>query len=190
MVAPGNTLGKGLFISGIVMLALIMSSVVVSLLRHLVPYSIRLPALLLISTTTTAVLHTFAQACCYELSADMGVYLPVIAVNTLLLAQLQEFALRKPLLSTLAYNFFLGIGIIFLVSTIGGIRELLVYGDLSNSVHLLFGTATQDGDINPVERGQGAAILAMAPGAFLLLGLVAAMVNLLLDRFEQFARRA
>lgn len=185
LIVVSVTLIKGLAIGLLTMLALILSMCTVSACRHFIPLRIRLPIILLISTTIVTIIYLLFQAFFYELSVDFGIYIPLIAVNSLLLARLEEFALRQNVAAVLLDSVSSGISIILLVTLTGALRELLAYGSLFSQADLLFGPALQDKAWTFLADGKGLSLVAMPPGAFMALGLLIALLNAGRDSWQR-----
>ncbi len=181
LIAVSVTLIKGLAIGLLTMLALILTMCTVSAFRHFTPLRVRLPIILLISTTIVTIIYLLFQAFFYELSVDFGIYIPLIAVNSLLLARLEEYALRQNVTTVLLDSITSGIGIVFIITLTGAFRELLAYGSLFSQADLLFGPALQDRALKFLGGGKGLGLVAMAPGAFIGLGLLIAALNMRRD---------
>ncbi len=177
LVVVSVTLIEGFTIGMVAMSALVLTMITVSVLRHFTPFTIRLVILLLISTTVVTLIQLFVQTFFYELSLEFGIYLPLVAMNAMLLARLEEFALRQNVKTVLIDSFVTGLLIIFILSLLGTIRELLASGNIFSHAELLFGSSAQDMSLSLLSGNGGLNIIAMAPGAFIGLGLVIALKN-------------
>ncbi len=182
LLAVSVTLIKGLAIGLIVTLALVLTMCTVSGFRNFIPANIRMPILLLISTTFITIIHLFTQTFYYELSLEFGIYIPIIAVNCFLISRLDEVALCQSVSKVLQDSLITGLGIVVIVTVLGTFRELLAYGSLLSQSELLFGPSTQGFTINLLSGESGLTIIAMAPGAFIGLGLLIAMKNYIGNR--------
>ena len=182
LLAVSVTLIKGLAIGLIVTLALVLTMCTVSGFRNFTPANIRMPIILLVSTTFVTIIHLLSQTFFYELSLEFGIYIPIIAVNCLLLSRLEEIALHQSVSKVLQDSLSTGLGIVVIVTILGTFRELLAYGSLFRQPDLLFGPTTQGFTINLLSGESGLTIVAMAPGAFIGLGLLIAMKKFVSNR--------
>ena len=93
----------------------------------------------------------------------------------------EEFAWRKKVTNGLLDSITGGSGIVFIINVTGAVRELLAYGSLVSQADLLFGPAMQDRALEFLGGGKGLGLVAMAPGAFISLGLLIAALNVRRD---------
>jgi len=177
LLAVSNTLVKGFAMGLACMLALIMTMLSVSCMRKLIAYRIRLPLLLLISTSMVTVIHLAMQAFFYELSMAFGMYIPLLAVNTLLLSRIEDVALSAAPMLAIAESFITGLGVLCSIAILGAMRELLAYGCLFGDADLLFGESGRKMILTISNLDPDLGVMAMAPGAFLVLGVSLALVN-------------
>jgi electron transport complex protein RnfE len=105
------------------MLAIVITGLIVSVLRNLLPVEIRLAAVLLVAASVLSLLYVGMQYWFYALSQKSGIYLPLIAVNCLVLAWAEEFALRKDAVTTVWRTFLAGLAVLAIVIIAGVIRE-------------------------------------------------------------------
>lgn len=153
-----NGLGMGL--SSLVVLAA--SNVVISLLRKIIPDEVRLPAFIVIVATLVTVVELLMQAYLESLYAALGIYIPLIVVNCIILGRAEAFASKNPPLLSFFDGLGMGLGFTVALFIIGAIRELLGAGSI-------FGFA--------IPGFEPAAFFVRAPGAFLVLALLVAGMN-------------
>ena len=146
-----NGLGMGL--SSLVVL--VISNVVISLLRKVIPDEVRLPAYIVIVASFVTVVET--------LYAALGIYIPLIVVNCIILGRAEAYASKNPPLLSLFDGLGMGLGFTIALTIIGSIRELLGAGSI-------FGFALPGG-FEPM------AFFIRAPGAFLVLAVLVAILN-------------
>ena len=154
-----NGLGMGL--SSLVVLAI--SNVVISLLRKVIPDEVRLPAFIVIVASFVTVVELLMEAYLESLYASLGIYIPLIVVNCIILGRAEAFASKNPPLLSLFDGLGMGLGFTVALVIIGSIRELLGAGSI-------FGFALP-GNFEPI------AFFVRAPGAFLVLAVVVAVMN-------------
>ena len=154
-----NGLGMGL--SSLVVLAI--SNVVISLLRKVIPDEVRLPAFIVIVASFVTVVELLMEAYMESLYASLGIYIPLIVVNCIILGRAEAYASKNPPLLSLFDGLGMGLGFTIALVIIGSIRELLGAGSI-------FGYALP-GNFEPI------AFFVRAPGAFLVLAVVVAVMN-------------
>lgn len=154
-----NGLGMGL--SSLVVLAI--SNVVISLLRKVIPDEVRLPAFIVIVASFVTVVELLMEAYMESLYASLGIYIPLIVVNCIILGRAEAYASKNPPLLSLFDGLGMGLGFTIALVIIGSIRELLGAGSI-------FGYALP-GNFEPI------AFFVRAPGAFLVLAVVVAIMN-------------
>lgn len=154
-----NGLGMGL--SSLVVLAI--SNVVISLLRKVIPDEVRLPAYIVIVASFVTVVELLMQAYMQSLYAALGIYIPLIVVNCIILGRAEAFASKNPPMLSLFDGLGMGLGFTVALVIIGSIREMLGAGSI-------FGVALP-GSFEPI------AFFVRAPGAFLVLAVLVAIMN-------------
>lgn len=158
LLVAADTLPTGAAIGMVYLSAFTLISLIMYSVRSLVPVELRVTAIVLVSATVLACIHIFLLFWFYELTQKLGIYVPLIAMNCLVLAHAEEYALQNHLLPVLVHGLMIGMGILLLMIVISGIRE---YSGLS--------------------------IIQQAPGAFLLLALAIAGVQWLAARGKQIS---
>lgn len=153
----------GLSMGMATMVVLACSNVVVSACRKLIPDAVRIPAFILIISTFVTVIQLIMQAWLPSLDATLGIFIPLIVVNCILLGRAESFASRNIVSDSLFDGLGIGAGFTCALTVIGAIRELLGTGSI-------FGI-----DIFPSEFGS--LMFVLAPGAFIVLGLIIALFN-------------
>ncbi len=131
------------------LLVVIIASLTISAIRNLLPVEIRLTAMLLVITSVVSLIYILMQFWFYAVSQKLGIYIPLIAMNCLVLAWVEEYALRNGVIKTLLHTLQAGLGILAILIVIGVVRE---YAGLS--------------------------LLKQPAGAFLVFGLLLALYNL------------
>ena len=160
-VTPSAINGLGMGLSSLVVLAI--SNVVISLLRKVIPDEVRLPAFIVIVASFVTVVELLMEAYMESLYASLGIYIPLIVVNCIILGRAEAYASKNPPLLSLFDGLGMGLGFTIALVIIGSIRELLGAGSI-------FGYALP-GNFEPI------AFFVRAPGAFLVLAVVVAIMN-------------
>ena len=147
---------------------LILSNTLVSLMRNIIPDNVSIPAYIVITSSLVTVTGFILQAYFLELYNMLGVYIPLIVVNCIILGRAEAFASDNPILLSFADGIGMGTGFTMGLSVIGALRELLGSGRLLgiNINEIVLG-----GRYTPVS------ILVLAPGAFFVLAFICALKN-------------
>lgn len=159
-VSAMNGLGMGLTTT--VVLAL--SNVFVSLLRKVIPNKVRIPAFIVIIASFVTVAQLLLQAFVPFLYSALGVYIPLIVVNCIILGRAESFAYQNPVLPSFFDGLGMGIGFTLALTCIGAVRELLGAGEI-------FGVHLMPAGYVPIN------IMVLAPGAFFVLAFLTALQN-------------
>ena len=166
-VAAVYALGMGLA----AMSVLICSNVVISLLRGVIPRKVRIPAFILIIATFVTLADMLLNAFTPALHEALGIFIPLIVVNCMILGRAEAFARKKPVVSSLVDALGIGIGFTLALLILGSVREILGAGTLFGLT--LFGEAFE-----PM------LLMATPPGAFITLGLLLALFNYFYKKME------
>jgi len=141
---------------------LIMSNVVVSLIKSLIPDKVRIPAFIVIIASFVTVVELTMQAFVPELFEILGLFIPLIVVNCIILGRAEAFASKNNVIDSALDGVGMGLGFTFALTVLGAIREILGSGSIF--------------DIN-IYDGDGMLVFVLAPGAFLVLGYLIAISN-------------
>lgn len=155
-----NGLGMGLTTT--VVLAL--SNVFISLLRNIIPDKVRIPAFIVIIASFVTMVELLLQGYIPFLYDALGLYIPLIVVNCIILGRAEAYAYKNPVLPSLFDGIGMGLGFSVALTCIGAVRELLGAGEV-------FGVRVMPESFVPVS------IFIMAPGAFFVLALLTAIQN-------------
>lgn len=181
LLAVADTLVKAVAVAALVFLVLLVSAVLVSVSRNLVPMIIRLPVYALILATVVTCVDYLAAVYFPEFRDAMGLYLPVVAASALLFSRLEEFASAHAPAQCILDSVAQGLGYLLAGLLLGACRELLAYGSLFRDAGLLLpsGAGVDAVVLFPVTAGLPVA--ADSAGGFLILGLIIAVKNALAE---------
>jgi electron transport complex protein RnfE len=160
-------------------LVLICSNTAVSLIRNIVSDAIRLPAFVMIIASAVTCIELLMQAFAYELYQILGIFLPLITTNCVILGRADAYASRNPVLPALYDGLIMGVGFGAVLILLGAIRELLGTGALFADMHLLFGPDAANWKLVVVDDYQDFLLAILPPGAFIFTGLIIAGKNLI-----------
>lgn len=176
-----NGLGLGLATT----MVLIASNTTVSLIRNLVKPEIRIPAFMLIIASFVTAIELAMNAFLHDLYKVLGIFIPLIVTNCSILARAESFASRNRVAPSLLDGVMMGLGFTFALFMLGSLREILGHGTLFQGAHLMFGDIARDITITFIEDYRGFLLAILPPGAFLGLGLLIAVKNIIDQRLEQ-----
>ena len=168
---------------------LVTSNLCVSLIRNVVTESIRLPAFVLIIAAAVTGTELLMQAYAYELYQILGIFLPLITTNCVILGRADAFAAKNPIAPALVDGLMMGMGFGLVLVVLGAIRELLGTGAVFANMDLLFGPMAANWTLVVAEDYTGLLLAILPPGAFIITGLLIAAKNVIDTRIED-ARRA
>ncbi len=154
-----NGMGMGLA----TMAVLILSNLVISLVKNIIPDKVRIPAFIVIIASFVTIIQMLMQAFVPALYASLGVFIPLIVVNCIILGRAEAFASKNSPFDSVLDGIGIGLGFTLSLTVIGSVREILGSG-------AIFGHSFGIGDYMPL-------IFVLAPGAFLVLGYLMVLFN-------------
>ncbi|MEA3287387.1 MAG: electron transport complex subunit E [Candidatus Marinimicrobia bacterium] len=158
--SANNGLGMGLSVTFV----LIFSNLIISLMRKLIPDKVRIASYIVIIATLVVMVEMILQAFFFGLSQQLGIYIPLIVVNCIILGRAEAFASRNPVFLSAVDGFSVGLGFTLSLTLVGSIREILGTGTW-------FGLQVMGSAYQPFE------FMVKAPGAFICLGLLLGLMN-------------
>jgi H+/Na+-translocating ferredoxin:NAD+ oxidoreductase subunit E len=162
-----------------------MANAAVAPIRSLVPNEIRIPVYILIIAALVTVVQLLMNAYVHPLYLVLGIFIPLIVTNCIVLARVEAFASKNPILPSALDGLFMGLGGTAVLATLGGIRELFAHGTLLSGIDLALGPEAKNWVIHLVPNYHGFLLAALPPGAFIGLGLLIATRNWITLRKER-----
>ncbi len=166
-LAVSVTIDNGLVMSGAVVFVLVASCIVISTIRKFVPNMVRMPIFIVIIATFVTIIGLTIQAYLPAFHESLGLFLPLIVVNCIILGRAEAFASKNPVISSIADALGVGVGFMLALVTISFFRELFGTGSLSVLGVDLFTL--------PVLGEHPISLFILPPGAFLVIGLLLAL---------------
>jgi electron transport complex protein RnfE len=170
VLAVTKALKTGLGMGLATTFVLLGSNIFVSLLRNIIPSKVRIACFIVVIASFVTLVELLMQAFQYPLYEQLGIFIPLIVVNCIVLGRSEAFASKNKLMPSIADGLGMGLGFTLSLSVLGGVREILGYGtilrDTPYMIHV-FGT-----DFEPF------GFMVEAPGAFVGLGLMLCLMNL------------
>jgi len=179
LLAVTGTVINGLGLGLATLLTLVLSNATVSVIRHWVRPEVRVPVFVLIIASVVTAIELAMNAWLYELYTVLGIFIPLIVTNCGILARAEAFASKNSLLPSMLDGFMMGIGFTLVLITLGAIREALGYGTLFSNAHLMFGDMAHNWTWVFVEDYSGFLLAILPPGAFIGMGLIIALKNVI-----------
>jgi len=172
-ISVASALGLGLATLAV----LLASNALAALAGPRLPREVRLAVFVLVIAAAVTTVELSMAAWWPGLHASLGIFLPLIVTNCLVLARAESFASREPLARALLDALAMGLGFLVALLLLGATRELVGQGSLGADLHLLFGERMRDAGWRIFDREHGLLIALLPPGAFVLLGLMLALGN-------------
>lgn len=178
LLAVTTALMNGFWMGVAVVFVLTCSNVIVSLFRNVIPPRIRIPCFIVIIATFVTVVQMTMNAYMPEMYEILGIFVPLIVVNCVILARAEAFASKNPVLSAAADGIGMGFGFTVALMILGAIREFLGTANLVINGQALFSAPLFE----------PAAIMIMPPGAFITMGVLLALLNVVSSRTNASAQ--
>ena len=168
-------------------LVMAVANLAVSALRNFIPYEIRIPVFILIIAALVTVVDLSFNAFFHDLYLVLGIFIPLIVTNCIVLARVEAFAAKNDPLTSTIDGVMMGIGLVWVLGVLGAIRELIGAGTLLSGIEMIIPGASAIsvfGDDYP-----GFLISILPPGAFFALGMLIAAFNAINAHLAARARR-
>lgn len=190
LLAISNTVVNALSLGLATMLVMAASSGAVSGVRHFVPHEIRIPVFVLIIASLVTVIDLAMNAFVHPLYLVLGIFIPLITTNCIVLARADAFASKNRPLHSVIDAVAMGLGLTTVLVVLGGVRELAGQGTLFSGIDLVFGEEAKQFVLHVLPGYKGFLLAILPPGAFIALGLLIAVHNWNKTRAEGRARAA
>ncbi|HEY9145968.1 MAG TPA: electron transport complex subunit E [Thiobacillus sp.] len=190
LLAISNNVINALSLGLATTLVMAASSGAVSGVRNFVPTEIRIPVFVLIIAALVTVIDLSMNAFVHPLYLVLGIFIPLITTNCIVLARADAFASKNHPLHSVVDAIAMGLGLTLVLLVLGAIRELAGKGTLLSGIDLVFGQAAKGWVLHVLPNYHGFLLAILPPGAFLALGLLIAANNWNKARVAQRARMA
>lgn len=174
LLAISNTLVNAIGLGIATLLTVVLTNTLVSLLRPVLFDEVRIPVFVIIIAGLVTIIERLMEAWFFELFQTLGIFVPLIVTNCLILARAEAFASRQRLPAAMLDGLAMGCGFLLALVALGALRELLGQGSLFSGSQLLFGSGSPDLGMQLTPSGYQFLLFSLPPGAFLLLGLLVA----------------
>lgn len=169
-----NGLGMGLSTT----VVLTLSNMIISALRNVIPDRVRMPAFIVIVASFVTMVQFLVQGFIPSLYASLGIYIPLIVVNCIILGRAESYASKNPVIPSIFDGLGMGLGFTISLTCIGLVREILGAGQIFGAQVLPLADAGKAG-YTPIT------IFVLAPGAFFVLALLVACMNVVRKKQEE-----
>lgn len=168
-----NSLGLGLA----TIVALVFSNTIVSLIRGHVSSEIRLPVFVLVIAANVTVIELLMNAFFHDLHKILGIFIPLIVTNCAIIGRAEAFASKNPVDRAALDGLFMGLGFTLALVALGALREVIGAGTLLARADLMFGDFARNWTVRVFDDYGGFLLAVLPPGAFIGLGLIIALKN-------------
>ena len=176
-LAVTTTAVNGLSLGLATALVMAASNGAVSRVRRFIPSEIRVPVFILVIAALVTVIDLSINAFAHPLHKVLGIFIPLIVVNCIVLARVESFAAKNSPVPSILDGFMMGIGLTLVLGLLGGMREIIGKGTLFTGLDLAFGPAAKQFVLTIIPDYHGFLLAVLPPGAFLGLGTLIALRN-------------
>lgn len=176
-----NAIGMGLATTAV----LVVSNSCVSLIRGVIHDAIRLPAFVMIIAAAVTCTELLMQAYTYDLFQILGIFLPLITTNCVILGRADAYASKNSLAPAAFDGFMMGVGFTAVLLVLGALRELIGTGAIFSNMDLLFGESAKQWKLVVFSDYKEFLLAILPPGAFIFTGFIIALKNLVDSHIKQ-----
>ncbi len=189
LLAISNSVVNALSLGLATTLVMALSGSGVAAIREVIPNEVRIPVYVLLIAVLVTIVQLLINAYAYPLYLVLGVFLPLITTNCIVLARAEAFASKNGIRASALDGIAMGLGLTAVLTILGGAREIIGHGTLLSGLDLVFGEAAKSLVITVIPDYHGFLLAILPPGAFITLGLLIALRNWLNLRAAQKAHR-
>ncbi|MFN5745848.1 MAG: electron transport complex subunit E [Methylococcaceae bacterium] len=182
LLAVSNSVINSLALGLATTVALALSNTSISLLRDYISHELRLPAFVLIIAAIVTLIDLSMNAWFHPLHKVLGIFIPLIVTNCAIMGRAEAYASRQRADRALVDGVFMGLGFTLALVTLGALREVIGTGYLLQGAERMFGVNAIDWSIRVIPDYQGFLLAILPPGAFIGLGLLIALKNVIDQR--------
>ncbi|MBL4661317.1 MAG: electron transport complex subunit E, partial [Alcanivoracaceae bacterium] len=182
LLAVSNSVVNALGLALATVFTLTLTNTLISLIKPIISKEIRISLFVLIIASVVTALEMFMNAYFHELYLILGIFIPLIVTNCIIMARAESFASKNGVWLSIKDGFYTGLGFALVLIAIGAIREIIGNGSLFNQAHLLFGEFGNVLHWQIFTDYQGFLIAILPPGAFFVLAVLIAVKNKISNR--------
>ncbi|AUI67139.1 MULTISPECIES: electron transport complex subunit E [Glaesserella] len=170
-----NALGLGLA----TLLVLTITNTIISLFRKVIPHDIRIPIYVMIIATAVTTIQLLMNAFAYPVYQSLGIFVPLIVTNCIVIGRAEAFASKNSVAHSAFDGFAMGLGMALSLVLLGAIREIIGSGTLFDGLDLLLGDWAKSARMDLLHLESGLLLAILPPGAFIGLGVILAVKNII-----------
>ena len=182
LLAVTNNVANAISLGLATTFVLVASNLSVSLFRNHIRKEVRIPIFVLLIASFVTVVDLIMQSFFYDMYLILGIFVPLIVTNCAILARAEAFASKNTWDKSVIDGLMMGIGFSIVLVLLGAMREILGSGTLFDQADLIFGDLGSSLKVTLFDQYQGTLIALLPPGAFIGLGLIVALKNLIDSR--------
>ena len=186
LLAVTTTAINGLGLGIATLLVLVGSNITVSLVRNFVPNEIRIPIFVMVIAAFVTIVQLLMNAFTYELYLALGIFIPLIVTNCAIIGRAEAYASKNPVKESAYDGFIMGAGFALVLVFLGAMRELIGSGTLFTGAELLLGSWASGLKLQVFSPEQPFLLAILPPGAFLGMGLIIALKNIMDTRMARW----
>lgn len=176
-LAVTTTLINGFSLGLLTAFVMMASNAAVSPVRNYVPAEIRIPVFILIIAALVTLIDLGMNGFAHELHKVLGIFIPLIVTNCIVLARVEAFAAKNPTPASALDGFMMGFGLALVLAVLGGIREIIGKGTLFSGIDLALGSWAKPYVLTVIPDYHGFLLAVLPPGAFIGLAMLIASRN-------------
>ena len=184
LLAISNSVVNALSLGLATTLVMTLSGSGVAAIREVTPNETRIPIYILMIAVLVTIVQFLMNAYVHALYVVLGIFIPLIVTNCIVLARAESFASKNSVLASALDGIAMGLGLTAVLVVLGGIREIFGHGTLLGGIDMVFGEAAKSWVITVVPDYHGFLLAILPPGAFIALGMLIALKNWLNLRAE------
>ncbi len=185
LLAVSSTVVNAVSLGLATTLVMTLSSVTIAPIRNIIPNEVRIPVYVLVIAVLVTVVQLGMNAYMHGLYLVLGIFIPLIVTNCIVLARIESFASKNPPLAAALDGFAMGLGLTAVLAVLGGMREIIGKGTLFSGLDLALGESAKAWVIHVIPDYHGFLLAILPPGAFIGLGLLIAVRNWINLRAER-----
>ncbi len=179
LLAVTGSATNGLGMGVATMVVMVASNAIVSTCRHMIPAEIRIPIFVLLIAILVTLVDLFLNAWMHELHKVLGLFIPLIVTNCVILGRAESFASKQALLPSVWDGLMMGAGFTLAMVVLGAAREIIGSGSLFVNASVLLGESFRFMETVVVPEYKGFLIMILPPGGFIMLGFMTAAKRLI-----------
>jgi electron transport complex protein RnfE len=175
ILAVSTTMVNAVSLGMATVLVMAVANLSIAALRNFIPYEIRIPVFILVIAALVTMVDLSFNAWFHELYLVLGIFIPLIVTNCIVLARVEAYAAKNDAISSTIDGVMMGLGLVWVLAVLGGARELIGAGTLFAGIDMVFPGLTHI-DVFGQDYG-GFLLMILPPGAFFTLGCLIALFN-------------